>query len=131
MASIFSRIIAGELPGHFVWRDEHCVAIMTIEPVKPGHLLLIPIEEVDHWDDLPDTLAEHLQRVARKLAKALKKAYQCQRVTLSIVGLEVPHTHLHLWPINAMADVHLSQASMADQQALASEAEKIRHALAG
>ncbi|GAB3380423.1 HIT family protein [Spongiibacter taiwanensis] len=131
MASIFSRIIAGELPGHFVWRDELCVAIMTIEPVRPGHVLLIPIEEVDHWDDLPESLATHLQGVARKLAKALKTVYQCQRVTLSIVGLEVPHTHLHLWPINQMGDVHLSQASIADQGALASEAEKIRQALAG
>lgn len=129
MASIFSKIIAGELPGHFVWRDEKCVGIMTIEPVRPGHILVIPIEEVDQWDDMSAELSEHILGVCRTLAKAMKKAYNCKRVSLSIIGLEVPHAHIHMWPISEMGDIHFSQAAMADQEALAAEAGKIRRAL--
>lgn len=130
MASIFSKIIAGELPGHFVWQDDHCVAIMTIQPIHPGHVLVIPREEIDHWDDLPAALSAHLMTVSATLAKALKQSYACRRVSLQIVGLEVPHTHLHLVPINAMQDVDFSRAAMAEPDALAAEAEKIRSALA-
>lgn len=129
MASIFSKIIDGELPGHFVWQDEACVAIMTIQPIKPGHLLVIPRKEIDHWDDLPEDLSGHLLGVSRKLAKVLKQVYQCQRVSLQIVGLEVPHTHLHLVPIDEMQDTDFARAAMSDSESLAAEAEKIRQAL--
>ncbi|MGB1908173.1 MAG: HIT family protein [Spongiibacter sp.] len=129
MASIFSRIIAKELPGHFVWEDEQAVAIMTIQPVRPGHLLVIPKQEVDHWDDLPEALSAHLMTVSQKLAKALKTVYQCQRVSLQVVGLEVPHVHFHLVPLDSMSDADFSRASNADGDALATEAEKIRQAL--
>lgn len=130
MASIFSKIIAGELPGHFVWQDDDCVAIMTIQPIKPGHILVIPKEEIDHWDDLPEALSAHLLAVSRKLAKAQKRVYQCRRVSLQIVGLEVPHTHLHLVPIDEMRDIDFAGAEMADAASLAAEAEKIREVLA-
>ncbi len=129
MASIFSRIIAKELPGHFVWEDEQAVAIMTIQPVRPGHLLVIPKQEVDHWDDLPEALSAHLMTVSQKLAKALKTVYQCQRVSLQVVGLEVPHVHFHLVPLDNMSDADFSRASNADGDALATEAKKIRQAL--
>ncbi len=129
MASIFSRIIAKELPGHFVWEDEQAVAIMTIQPVRPGHLLVIPKQEVDHWDDLPEALSAHLMTVSQKLAKTLKTVYQCQRVSLQVVGLEVPHVHFHLVPLDSMSDADFSRASNADGDALATEAEKIRQAL--
>lgn len=129
MASIFSRIIAKELPGHFVWEDEQAVAIMTIQPVRPGHLLVIPKQEVDHWDDLPEALSTHLMTVSQKLAKALKTVYQCQRVSLQVVGLEVPHVHFHLVPLDSMSDADFSRASNADGDALATEAKKIRQAL--
>lgn len=129
MASIFSRIIAKELPGHFVWEDEQAVAIMTIQPVRPGHLLVIPKQEVDHWDDLPEALSTHLMTVSQRLAKALKTVYQCQRVSLQVVGLEVPHVHFHLVPLDSMSDADFSRASNADGDALATEAEKIRQAL--
>ncbi|MDX1504813.1 MAG: HIT family protein [Spongiibacter sp.] len=129
MASIFSRIIAKELPGHFVWEDEQAVAIMTIQPVRPGHLLVIPKQEVDHWDDLPEALSAHLMTVSQKLAKALKTVYQCQRVSLQVVGLEVPHVHFHLVPLDSMSDADFSRASNADGDALATEAKKIRQAL--
>lgn len=131
MASIFSRIIAKELPGHFVWEDDLAVAIMTIQPVRPGHLLVIPREEVDHWDDLPPELSSHLMQVSQKLAKALKTTYDCQRVSLQVVGLEVPHVHFHLVPLDSMSDADFSRASNAEGDALAAEAAKIRQALEG
>lgn len=129
MPSIFSRIIDGELPGHFVWRDEKAVAIMTIAPISAGHVLVIPIEEVDHWDDLPEDLANHCLSVARNICKAQKAVYDCQRVSLQIVGLEVPHTHLHLVPINSMADANFANATQADAETLAREAERLREVI--
>ncbi|CAA0079009.1 HIT family protein [Zhongshania aliphaticivorans] len=130
MSSIFTKIIQGELPGHLVWEDEHAVAILTIEPIQEGHLLLIPRSEIDHWDDLPTELAAHLMAVSQLLAKALKKAFSCRRVSMMIIGLEVPHTHIHLSPISDMADANISNAKRADSEALAVTADKIRAALA-
>lgn len=130
MSSIFSKIIAGELPGHFVWQDDHAVAIMTIESIVPGHLLVIPRQEVDHWDDLSESLSNHLMAVSKRLAKALKQVYQCKRVSLQIVGLEVPHVHLHLVPVNDMTDCFFGNAKGASAEELAAEAARIREALA-
>jgi histidine triad (HIT) family protein len=129
MASIFTKIIQGELPGHFVWEDDQVVAIMTIAPIQAGHLLVIPRAEIDHWDDLPPDLASHLMAVSQRLAKVLKTTFQCQRVSMMIVGLEVPHTHIHLVPINTMADTDFGKAKMAEGDDLAHAAEKIRQAL--
>lgn len=130
MSSIFTKIIQGELPGHKVWEDDHAVAILTIEPIQEGHLLLIPRLEIDHWDDLPTELAAHLMSVSQMLAKALKKAFSCRRVSMMIIGLEVPHTHIHLTPINDMADANITNAKRAEGDSLAIAAEKIRAALA-
>lgn len=130
MSSIFTKIIQGELPGHFVWEDEYAVAILTIEPIQDGHLLLIPRQEVDHWDDLPAELATHLMSVSQLLAKGLKKVFPCRRVSMMIIGLEVPHTHIHLLPINDMADANIANAKRADDSALAETARIIREALA-
>jgi diadenosine tetraphosphate (Ap4A) HIT family hydrolase len=130
VSTLFTKIIQREIPGHFVWEDEQAVVIMTIAPIQAGHVLVIPRQEVDHWDDLPDALAAHLMSVAKTVAKSLKQAFACERVSLMIVGLEVPHTHLHLVPINTMADAHFGNAKMADQADLAAAAEKIRAALA-
>lgn len=130
MSSIFTKIIQGELPGHKVWEDDHAVAILTIEPIQEGHLLLIPRLEIDHWDDLPAELAAHLMSVSQMLAKALKKAFSCRRVSMMIIGLEVPHTHIHLTPINDMADANITNAKRAEGDSLAIAAEKIRAALA-
>ncbi|WP_373077939.1 HIT family protein [Zhongshania sp.] len=130
MSTLFTKIIQREIPGHFVWEDEQAVAIMTIAPIKTGHVLVIPRQEVDHWDDLPEALAAHLMSVAQTIAKALKRAFVCERVSMMIVGLEVPHTHLHLVPINSMADANFGNAKMAEQADLAAAADKIRSALA-
>ena len=129
MASIFTRIIQGEIPGHFVWEDEQCVAIMTLNPMKPGHLLVIPRQEIDHWDDLPADLVGHLMGVARTLAKALKRAYPCERVGMLVVGLEVPHVHIHLVPLDSMQDIRVEGLAQAEPAALAEAAERIRQAL--
>lgn len=129
MASIFTRIINGELPGHFIWRDDRVVAIMTIAPIKAGHCLVIPIEEVNHWDDLPEELAAHLMLVAQKVAKGLKAVYSPKRVGVMVAGLEVPHTHIHLVPVNDLADFDFSLQQPAESEELAAEASKVRAAL--
>ncbi|WP_323843919.1 HIT family protein [Microbulbifer magnicolonia] len=129
MASIFTQIIKGDLPGHFVWRDDRAVAIMTISPIKPGHCLVIPVREVDHWDDVPADLAAHLMQVAQKIAKGLKSVYSPKRVGVMVAGLEVPHTHMHLIPVDALADFDFSLQQPAEAEQLAAEAVKIRTAL--
>ncbi|MCW8128122.1 HIT family protein [Microbulbifer halophilus] len=129
MASIFTRIINGELPGHFIWRDDRAVAIMTIAPVKPGHCLVIPVEEINHWDDVPEDLAAHLMSVAQKVAKGLKAVYRPERVGVMVAGLEVPHTHFHLVPVDAIAELDFSLQKPAEAEELAAEARKIRAAL--
>ncbi|MCX2841943.1 HIT family protein [Microbulbifer thermotolerans] len=129
MASIFTKIISGELPGHFVWRDDKAVAIMTIAPIKPGHCLVIPVQEVDHWDDVPADLAAHLMQVAQKVAKGLKAVYSPKRVGVMVAGLEVPHTHLHLIPVDALEDFDFSLQKPTEAEQLAAESQKIRAAL--
>ncbi len=105
MPTIFTRIINGELPGRFVWRDERCVAFLSIAPLKPGHTLVVPRQEVDHWIDLSPDLARHLMGVAQSIGRALQHGFKPVRVGLMIAGLEVPHTHLHVVPITTMADL--------------------------
>jgi len=129
MASIFTQIINGDLPGHFVWRDDKAVAIMTIAPIKPGHCLVIPVQEVNHWDDVPEDLAAHLMLVAQKVAKGLKAVYSPKRVGVMVAGLEVPHTHMHLIPVDALADFDFSLQKPAEADQLAAEAQKIRTVL--
>jgi histidine triad (HIT) family protein len=111
VATLFTRIIDGELPGTFVWRDEHCVSFLSINPVRPGHALVVPRAEVDHWIDLPPDLARHLMTVAQTIARGQQQAFRPSRVGLLIAGMEVPHTHLHLIPIGSEADLHLSNAA--------------------
>jgi histidine triad (HIT) family protein len=129
MASVFTLIMEGTIPGHFVWRDDVCVAIMTIQPIRAGHVLVIPREEIDHWNDVPADVAAHLMQVSQKIANALKKAFPSKRVGLMIAGLEVPHTHIHLVPIDSMSDVNFAFAKNADADSLAQAAEKIKTAL--
>ena len=126
MTSVFTKIINGELPGNFVWRDEVCVAFMTIQPIRAGHLLVVPIAEVDHWNDLPVEVANHLMTVSHTIANALKQAFPATRVGLMIAGLEVPHTHIHLVPIDSMSDMSFAFAKNADAESLAQAAAKIR-----
>ncbi len=129
MASVFTMIMEGKIPGNFVWKDDKAVAILTIQPIRQGHVLVIPREEVDQWSDLPLDLAAHLMQVSHKIANALKIAYPATRVGLMIAGLEVPHTHIHLVPMDSMKDLSFEFAKNADSDTLKQTAEKIRGVL--
>lgn len=129
MASIFTKILAGELPGHFIWKDEACFSILTIQPIRAGHLLVIPNTEVNHWDDVPPAMAAHLMHVAQQLAKGIKAVVPCKRVGVTVIGLEVPHTHIHLIPIDSMADMDFSMQRPAAAEDLAAMAARLRLAL--
>lgn len=98
MTSVFTRIREGRSPGRFVWRDDRCFAILTIEPRRPGHALVIPNVEVDRWTDLPEELAMHLFRVGRLIGLAQQEEWQSTRVGIMFEGYMVPHAHLHVWP---------------------------------
>ena len=104
MPSIFTKIIDGEIPGVFVWRDPQCVAILSIAPMNPGHTLVVPRREVDHWIDLEPVLARHLFTVARTIGKAQEQAFHPRRIGVMIVGDEVPHAHIHVVPINSVLE---------------------------
>lgn len=110
MSSIFSRIIDGELPGRFVYRDDICVAFLTIAPICEGHTLVVPRAEVDHWIDLDEETVTHLSAVAREIGLAQRRAFHAERISLIIAGLEVPHTHLHVLPIRSEADIDFGRA---------------------
>ncbi len=129
MSSVFTKILAGEIPGHFVWQDELCFAIMTIQPIREGHLMVIPRQEINHWDDVPPATAAHLMQVAQKIARAIKAVIPCKRIGVSIIGLEVPHTHIHLIPIDHMGDLDFKLARPAAPEALAATAASLRKAL--
>ena len=130
MATLFTRILQGELPGRFVWRDERCAAFLTIAPIRPGHLLVVPLEETDHWLDLEPDLAAHLTEVARTLGRALQHAFPCRKVGLMIAGLEVPHVHLHVLPIDRLEDMDFAnQDQGARAEDLDAAARKVRDSL--
>ena len=110
MPTIFTRIIDGELPGRFVWRDDRCVAFLSIAPITTGHTLVVPIAEVDHWVDLEPDLAAHLMTVAHAIGNAQMAAFSPARIGLIVAGLEVPHCHLHVLPIDSEADLSFAKA---------------------
>ena len=130
MPTIFTRIISGELPGRFVWQDEQVVAFLTIAPLRPGHTLVVPREEIAHWLDLPPHLAAHLMQVAQTIGKAIQRVYNPSRVGLVIAGLEVAHVHLHVSAIDTPGDLDFARADPhPDPAALDSAAAAIRAAL--
>ena len=106
MSTIFSKIVAGEIPCYKVAEDEKHFAFLDINPVAPGHTLVIPKKEVDYIFDLTDEEYAELQLFAKHVAEAMKQAIPCQRVGVAVMGLEVPHTHIHLIPINKEADMN-------------------------
>lgn len=110
MASVFTKIIEGEFPARFVYRDDEAVAFLTINPVVPGHTLVVPVKEVDHWVDLDDDTFNKLNMVSKKVAKAIQHSFPCEKIASTIVGLEVPHVHIHLMPINSMEEMDFSKA---------------------
>lgn len=130
MSSLFTKIIEGEIPGTFVWRDDLCVAFMTIAPLQPGHTLVVPIEEIDHWIDIPDNLRDHLFAVSGTVATAIQDAFQPTRIGLMIAGLEVPHAHIHLVPIDGVHDLDFANADdSVSREGIEAAAARIRDAL--
>ena len=105
MASVFSRIIAGELPARFVWKDELCVVFLSNRPLRPGHALVVPRAEIDHWLDLETRLLDHLFETAQAIGKAQMSAFKPARIGVMLAGLEVPHCHIHVVPIRGVHDL--------------------------
>lgn len=130
MPTLFTRIIRGELPGRFVWRDAHCVAFLTVAPLRPGHTLVVPIREVDHWLDLEPAEAARLMSVAQKVGQAVQAAFAPVKVGLMIAGLEVPHVHVHLVPIHELRDLDFARTEKNPTPAALDEAaHRLRAAL--
>jgi histidine triad (HIT) family protein len=125
--TVFSRIIAGEIPGTFVWRDDRCVVFMSVNPMARGHALVVPIEEVDHWIDAAPDLVAHLFEVTRVVGLAQQAAFRPQRIGVIVAGYEVPHLHIHAIPTEAMSQLSFANAAASvDRDDLERAAEAIR-----
>ena len=111
MATVFSRIIAGELPARFVWTDDHAVAFLSVNPLGPGHTLVVPRAEVDQWVDAPPELVAHLTTVAHAVGAAIRAVWAPPRVGLLVAGFEVPHLHLHVFPAADMRAFDFANAA--------------------
>ncbi len=108
MATIFTKIVRGEIPSYKIFEDEHFYAFLDISPMSKGHTLLIPKKEIDYLYDIDDVMLSEMIVVSKKVAKAVEKAVECNRVGVMVVGLEVPHAHIHLIPIQNEGDMNLS-----------------------
>ena len=130
VATIFTRIINGELPGRFIWKDEHAVGFLSIAPIRPGHTLVVPRREIDQWTDAPAELITHLTIVAQTIGQAVKEAWEAPRAALIIAGFEVPHLHLHTYPAWDLDDLDFGNADpRPDSQDMDESAERIRAVL--
>lgn len=129
MASIFSKIIDGEIPGQLLWTDDVCGVFLDIEPLTPGHALVVPRAEIDHWLDLPGETLAHLMDVATRVGRAQQEVFAAARVGMIIQGFEVPHAHLHVFPADSASDFELSRRSSRTPEQLAQDADALRAAL--
>lgn len=128
MASIFTRIINREIPGHIVAEDDQFIAFLDIVPLVMGHTLVVPKKEIDYIFDLDDDTLGGLHVFAKKVAHAVKKAVPCKRIGVAVIGLEVPHVHVHLVPMNSMGDINFTKPKLnPSTEELAIVAEKIRN----
>lgn len=130
MSTIFSKIVAGEIPCHKVAETENCLAFLDINPVRLGHTLCIPKAEVDYIFNLEDDALAELTVFSKKVAKAIERVFPCNRVGVTVIGLEVPHAHIHLIPIDTLTDMDFTKPKMNPGRELLIEiAEKLRTAL--
>lgn len=126
MSSIFTKIINGEIPCHKIAENEHFFAFLDIMPLVPGHVLVIPKKETDFIFDIEDAELGDMMVFAKKIAQAQKKAIACKRIAVTVIGLEVPHAHIHLLPINEMGDTNFTKPKLSpSQDELAEMAQKI------
>ncbi|ADR23164.1 HIT family protein [Marivirga tractuosa] len=127
MASIFTKIINREIPGHIVAENDNYIAFLDINPLVEGHVLVVPKQETDYIFDLEDDVLSGLHLFAKKVAKAIDKSIKCTRVGVAVIGLEVPHVHVHLVPMNSMDDINFSKGKLnPSQEALENTAKKIK-----
>jgi len=132
VASLFTRIIRGELPARFVWQDKLCVVFLSNRPLRPGHALVVPRAEVDHWVDAEPELLAHVMLTAQVIGKAQMVAFRPSRIGLMIAGLEVPHLHVHVVPIRGVHDLDFSNQDLnPDPDAMDQAAASIRRELRG
>jgi histidine triad (HIT) family protein len=129
MASIFTRIINGDIPCEKIAENDRFFSFLDIRPINPGHTLVIPKEETDYLFDLDDDLLGDLMIFAKPIAKALEKAVSCQRVGVVVAGLEVPHAHVHLIPFSDIGELSFDRAKPASPEDLAALADQIREEL--
>ena len=133
MSTVFTKIIDGEIPGRFVYKDEDVAAFLTIEPIAYGHTLVVPVKEVDKWTDLEPELWAKMNAVAQRIGAAIVSEFECERAGYFIAGFEVPHAHIHVFPANDMSGYDLSRAMSyddTDDAKMDEAAEKIRTGLA-
>lgn len=127
MASIFTRIINREIPGHIVAEDDNFIAFLDITPLVAGHTLVVPKQELDYIFDLDDDTLSGLTLFAKKVSHAVKKTIPCKRIGVAVIGLEVPHVHIHLVPMNSMGDINFTKSKLnPSKEELADVAERIR-----
>lgn len=129
MPSIFTRIVNGEIPCHKIAETDEFLAFLDVFPCAPGHTLVIPKQEIDYLFDLDDALYAGLMQFSKKIATAVEQAVPCKRIGVAVVGLEVPHAHVHLIPLNSMADMNFNNKLKMSQEELAEIAQKIREKL--
>jgi histidine triad (HIT) family protein len=130
MPSIFTRIINREIPGYIVAEDERYIAFLDINPLVLGHVLVVPKKEVDFIFDMEDDLLAGMMVFAKKVAHAMKKAVPCKRIGVAVIGLEVPHAHVHLVPMNTMGDINFTRGKLSpSKEELATVHEKIKASL--
>ena len=128
--TLFSKIIAGEIPSYKIAESEKFFAFLDVFPLRQGHVLVVPKKEVDHFFDLDDTYLSEMLTFAKPIAKAIEKAFDCNRCGISVIGLEVPHAHMHLVPINSSNDLNFTQPKpKASEEDLKKAQEKILSAL--
>jgi histidine triad (HIT) family protein len=127
MSSIFSKIVQGEIPCHKIAEDDQFLAFLDVMPLVEGHTLVIPKQEIDYIFDLDPEVLAGLMKFAQRIAPAIKKAIPCKRIGVAVIGLEVPHAHVHLVPLTRMLDINFSQEKLKlSQESLAKTAELIR-----
>lgn len=130
MSTVFTKIINGELPGRFIWRDNQCAAFLDISPLTYGHTLVVPREEIDMWTEVPEDLNSHLYTVAARIGAAQVTGLGAVRSGLIIQGYEVPHMHMHVFPTQSVADFDMTKIIREPDEAKMDEAAtKLRAAL--
>ena len=122
MATIFTQIIDGNLPARFVWKDDECVVFLSNRPLRPGHSLVVPRKEIDHWIDLDPALLAHLAETAQTVGRAQMVAFKPERIGVMVAGLEVPHCHFHVVPIRGLHDLDFGNQDPSPEPKMMDEA---------